>query len=226
MTAKYKFIFGSEVDVKMRRSTVAFHIVGMMMTFLIASTTMTGAKENNELDFNKIVTYGGEWSVDNSGEMPIVTQNKASDGITWLLFQELTVPENFAFEAELGVITGNHPEHRPYFGLTFNDQFESAEKMIHRGYRFTFRPSSFRYELEKRTPNSEFLGFHTDVTPWLWDLEEWRTLRIERTGGRVEAFVDGERIISADDTDYIGGTLGFWTYSTAAVFRNIRYESP
>lgn len=177
------------------------------------------------LDFSNTVTYGGNWAIDVSGDSPVVTQHMPSGTIAWLLFPDLELPDSFVFEAELGVISGNHPEHRPYFGLVFNKQFEDPSKMSHRGYRFTFRPSMFRYELEKRTPSSEILDFHTDVMPWAWDLEEWRTLRIVRTGDLIEAYVDDELLVSHEDGDYTGGTVGLWTYSTAAVFRNITLES-
>jgi len=177
------------------------------------------------VDFENYATQGGEWSVRIEEGAFQVVQDRPSGMAAQFLFQGGPVPERFAFEAEFGVISGNNVNERPYFGLLFNMQYQGRFGGRVPGYRFDFRPSMFRWELVKvETGGTNLIGTYTDVMPWPWGLEEWRTLRIERDGAEIRAYVNGELLISATDDAFTGGYVGFWTYSTAAVFRSIKFE--
>jgi hypothetical protein len=123
------------------------------------------------------------------------------------------------FEAELGCITGNNATARPYFGLLFNYVDDTNT------YRFLFRPSSKQYQLHRVAGVSETIGTFDDAAPWAWELKEWRTLRIVRKGKLIEAYVNDKLIMSVEDEKLTDGTVGFYTFSTAAVFRKVSLKA-
>lgn len=197
----------------------------LLILALSGLLTAAGAAEG-VLNFENYATQGGEWSVRFDSDSPEVVQHRPSGQAAQFLFQGSQVPDRFVFEAEFGVISGNNVDERPYFGLLFNMQYSGTFSGRVPGYRFDFRPSQFRYELVKvRENGTTLLDTYMDVMPWQWGLEEWRTLRVVRDGAKIAAYVDDELLISFEDAEYVGGYVGFWTYSTAAVFRNIKFEA-
>lgn len=207
-----------------RKTPVAW-IVAVIACALAFSAAARAA--GNVLDFENYVTMGGEWEVKAESGVPEVIQHRPSGMTAWFLFQGDQVPERFVFEAEFGVISGNNVDERPYFGLLFNHQYEKGVTGSRvPGYRFDFRPSQLGYQLIKvHEGGTILLESYIDVMPWLWGLEEWRTLRVVRDGADIKAYVNDELIISYTDDEYVGGYVGVWTYSTAAVFRNFKFEA-
>lgn len=207
----------------MRRNTGLLSSVILSVALLCLSGAAAVA---GGLDFEKVATYGGDWSIEYVDGEPQIVQKLPSGQAARILFIGNELPQRFSFEAEFGVISGNHAEHRPYFGIVFNKQYAGEMLPRLRGYRFDFRPSQYQWELIRSTDTeSILLASYPDVMPWEWDLKEWRTLRIVRDGSLIQAYVNGELYIEVEDDELQGGYVGVWTYSTAAVFRNLKLEA-
>jgi hypothetical protein len=194
-------------------------VVLLSLALVVGIVCMVSAAETViPLDPYKATTRGsGQWKVQEGASGFEVVQEALSGDVRFY-FDGITLPDNFYFEAELGCITGNNPTQRPYFGLYVNvvgDDF----------LVFRFRPSSKHWEIAKASSASasEVLMTFDDPNPWAWDLQEWRTLRIERVGNKVNTYVNGELTMSMDyEGAPTGGSVGFFAYSTAAVFRKAK----
>jgi hypothetical protein len=194
-------------------------VVLLVLACVVGAVCIVNAETVIPLDPNKATTVGaGQWVVKEGDNGIEVVQEIPLGGDMRFFYDDIALPENFSFEAELGCISGNNPAQRPYFGLYIN---ASGDDFL----VFRFRPSSQRWEIARAVSasSSEILMTYEDPNPWAWDLQEWRTMRFERIGNKLNTYVNGELMMSYDyDGTLNGGTVGFFAYSTAAVYRKAK----
>jgi len=194
---------------------IAVVVVSALMCMLVVA--FGAAAQEIPIDASKyVVTEIGDWTVEKTDAGLQVTQTLYETGAdSYLYFEGITLPENFEFSTDIAYI--NHGQWKAFVGVVFNVLDYPRSNSL----RFTHRGA--RYELLKYSSKAYREIASSPDPSWAdkKDLAEWRTFKVIRRGDNIKLYINDQLIFETTDSTK-GGTIGFYIYETAAVFRNIK----
>lgn len=114
--------------------------------------------------------------------------------------------------------------------------FRGSKLWDHRAAEVIFRSATSRqYYIAQFSAQNSFVRMAKCTPRQFWTdiarrdsiaiaIDTWHQGRIEAQGSHFRVFLDGQRVLKADDASYGAGTIGFGSSNAKARFRNIRLE--
>jgi hypothetical protein len=201
-----------------------FYLVTVLVV-LSSWNNVYAAELTNLTSFTGWRTEGGSraaWEFDRNTQ--VLMQLGTRGTIGYSSPTGVTLPDEFTFSVDVGVISGLYQDRCPRVALSVHVAGDGYFEGTPTGYTFSYGEGGNRYQLGFISAQKDHGSIPRTIgASWKLYLQEWRRLTIVRTPSVLRTYVGGTLVHELRGVAISGGGIAFRTINTAAAFRNIRF---